>query len=75
MIPEITQKNVHIFIPYKVSKICDYICRKEHLLPVQAVAKFYKTKTARLLGQEESKLWNLGWVALYEMYAEEQNGN
>ena len=40
MIPEITQKNVHIFIPYKVSKICDYICRKEHLPPVQAVAQF-----------------------------------
>ncbi len=73
MIPEITQKNVHIFIPYKVSKICDYICRNEHLSPVQAVAKFYRTNTARLLGQEDSKLWNLGWVALYEMYAEEQN--
>ena len=75
MIPEITQKNVHLFIPYKVSKICDSICKKEHVSPEEAVSKFYKTRTARLLGQENSKLWNLGWVALYEMYKEEQHGN
>ena len=75
MIPEITQKNVHLFIPYKVSKICALICQNEHVSPQQAIMKFYKTRTARLLGQEDTKLWHLGWVALYELYQEEQNGN
>ncbi len=75
MIPEITQKNVHIFIPYKVSKICAEICKKEHVSALQAIVRFYKSKVARLLGEEDTKLWQLGWVALYEMYEEEQNEN
>ena len=74
MIPEITQKNVRIFLPYKISKICNYICIKEHISAQKAVAQFYKSKTARLLGDESTKLWQLGWVALYEMYKEEKNG-
>lgn len=75
MIPQITQANVRLFIPYKVSKICNYICLREHISPQAAVSKFYRTRTARLLGEESSKLWQLGWVALYEMYEEEQHGN
>ena len=75
MIPEITQKNVHLFIPYKVSKICSAICQKERVSAPQAIVRFYKSKVARLLGEEKTKLWHLGWVALYEMYEEEQNGN
>lgn len=75
MIPPITQDNVRLFIPYKVSKICDYICRREHVSPQQAIMQFYRTRTARLLGEESSKLWQLGWVALYEMYEEERNGH
>ena len=74
MIPEITQKNVRIFIPYKVAKICKYICYKEHIGAEAAVRQFYATRTAQLLGEEDTKLWQLGWVALYEMYEEERNG-
>lgn len=73
MIPEITQKNVHMFIPYKVSKICAEICKDENISAKNAVQKFYKTKLSRRLGQEDSKLWHCGWVTLYEMYLEEQN--
>lgn len=75
MIPEITQKNVHLFIPYTISKIFAFICQNEHVSPQQAIIKFYITRTIRLLGQEDTKLWHLGWIALYEMYQEEQNGN
>ena len=75
MIPPITQANVRLFIPYKVSKICAYICQREHVSAQQAVSQFYRTRTARLLGEENSKLWQLGWVALYEMYEEERHGN
>lgn len=75
MIPEITQKNVRIFIPYKVSKICKEICQQEHLTATEAILKFYKSKLGGLLGKEDTKLWHLGWVALYDMYKEEFYGN
>lgn len=75
MIPEITQDNVRIFIPYKVAKICNEICQQEHLTAAEAILKFYKSKLGHLLGKEDSKLWHLGWVALYDMYKEEVYGN
>ena len=48
---------------------------KEHLTATEAVLKFYKTKLSRLLSEENTKLWHLGWVALYDMYKEEVYGN
>ncbi len=75
MIPEITQENVRLFIPYKVAKICNEICLQEQLTTTEAVLKFYKTNLSRLLGDEQTKLWHLGWVALYDMYREEVYGN
>lgn len=73
MMPEITQKNVHLFIPYKVAKLCDFLSREEDLTASEAVIRFYKSRTARLLEDESTKLWQLGWVTLYEMYKEEEN--
>ena len=75
MIPAITQENVRIFIPYKVSKIFNEICLQKHLTATEAVLKFYKTKLSRLLSEENTKRWHLGWVALYDMYKEEVYGN
>ena len=75
MIPEITQQNVRLFIPYKVAKICAAICKNEHISAPEAVLKFYRTRLARELGEENTKLWHLGWVALYELYEEELHGN
>ncbi|MDE5613278.1 MAG: hypothetical protein K2I74_01340 [Treponemataceae bacterium] len=74
MIPHVTQQNVRLFIPHKVAKICTAICRSDHISAAQAVARFYRTRLARQLGDERSKLWQLGWVALYELYKEEQHG-
>ena len=71
MIPEITQENVRLFIPHKVAKICNEICHQEHVTPSEAILKFYKSKLSHLLGQEDTKLWQLGWVVLYDMYKEE----
>lgn len=71
MIPKITQKNVHIFIPYKVSKISVQIAKNENLPIAKAVAKFYQSNTAKLLEDESSKLWHDGWVGIYDLYNEE----
>ena len=68
MIPESTQKNVHLFIPFKVSKISVQIAKNESLPIAKAVAKFYRSNTAKLLEDEESKLWHDGWVGIYDLY-------
>ena len=72
MIPEITQKNVHIFIPYKVSKISGQIAKNENLPIAKAVAKFYRSNTAKLLEDESTKLWHDGWVGIYDLYKNEK---
>ena len=68
MIPEITQKNVHLFIPFKVSKISVQIAKNENLPIAKAVAKFYRSNTAKLLEDESSKLWHDGWGGIYDLY-------
>ena len=68
MIPEITQKNVHLFIPFKVSKISVQIAKNENLPIAKAVAKFCRSNTAKLLEDESSKLWHDGWVGIYDLY-------
>ena len=68
MIPEITQKNVHLFISFKVSKISVQIAKNENLPIAKAVAKFYRSNTAKLLEDESSKLWHDGWVGIYDLY-------
>lgn len=72
MIPEVTQENVHILIPYKVSKICSQIASERQIPLTRAIADFYKSNTARLLEDEGSKLWQEGWVGLYDLYMEEK---
>ena len=70
---EITQENVHIFFPYKISNVAYEISKKENISIGEAVEKFYQSKTAKLLEDESTKLWQLGWVYLYETYCEEIN--
>ena len=71
MIPEITQKNVHLFIPFKVSKISVQIAKNENLPIAKAVAKFYRSNTAKLLEDESTKLWHDGWIGIYDLYKNE----
>lgn len=72
MMPEITQENVHVLIPYKVSRICAQAARDRRVPVTRAVADFYRSDTARLLEDEESKLWQEGWVGLYDAYKTEE---
>ena len=42
--------------------------RNENLPIAKAVAKFYRSNTAKLLEDESSKLWHDGWVGIYDLY-------
>lgn len=73
MILEITQKNVHIFFPYKIAKVAAQIAKTDGIPISKAVEKFYKSKTAKLLEDESTKLWQSGWVGPYRTYKDESD--
>jgi hypothetical protein len=70
MIQEVTQKNVHIFIPRKVAVLVCRYAKQADISPKEALINFYKSKTYYLLSQERSKLWQFGDNYLYEEFLE-----
>lgn len=71
MRPKVTQQNVHLFIPDKVSKICGQLIRDYNMTVNQAIAKVYASKVYETLSRESSKLWQEGWVYIYQLLKEE----
>ena len=65
--PQVTQQNVHLFIPSKVSKICSELARTENLSLNESILKFYNSSAYETLSRESSKLWQEGWVYVYQM--------
>ncbi len=65
--PQVTQKNVHLFIPHKVAKICGELNRSEHLSLNDSILKIYNSPAYEMLSRESSKLWQEGWVYMYQM--------
>lgn len=71
MIPEITQQNIHIFIPRKVGVLTARYAEEHPLVsPKEALLKFYHSITYKQLADESAKLWHYGDVALYEEFLE-----
>lgn len=65
--PQVTQKNVHLFIPNKVAKICSELAMTENLSLNESIIKFYNSSVYETLSRESSKLWQEGWVYVYQM--------
>ncbi len=64
--PQVTQQNVHLFIPRKVAKICGELNREQNLSVKEAILKFYNSEISETLSRESSKLWQEGWVYIYQ---------
>lgn len=65
--PKVTQENVHLFIPDKVSKVCAELNRRKSLSLKDSILKFYNSPVYETLSRESSKLWQEGWVCIYKM--------
>ena len=65
--PQVTQQSVHLFIPSKVSKVCSELARTENLSLNESILKFYNSPVYETLSRESSKLWQEGWVYVYQM--------
>lgn len=64
---QVTQKNVHLFIPNKAAKVCAELNRSEKIPLNDSILKFYNSPAYETLSRESSKLWQEGWVYLYQM--------
>lgn len=67
---EVTQQNLYLFLPGKIANVAGIIAANEHCSQLEALQRFYASKTYQGLQREETKLWHLGAVALYEMYCD-----
>jgi len=66
MIPEITQKNLYLLLPGKVTDVVKIYADEMGCSYQEALKKFYTSKTYKSLEKESTKFWHLGPVALYE---------
>lgn len=63
---DITQDNLYLLLPSKVSLMTEMLCDDTGISVVEATKLIYTSKTYQQLENEETKLWHLGPVALYE---------
>lgn len=67
---QITQDNLYLILPGKVSKIAEMYAEDSGLSIVEALKEIYRSSTYRELEKEDSKLWHYGPVALYQIFLE-----
>ncbi len=71
MIGEINQQNLYLLLPSKVCRLATMIQNQKHISLIEAIKEVYASDLYKKMEQEESKLWHLGPVDLYnEMTAE-----
>ncbi len=66
----ITADTLYLILPGKVSQLSLLIAKKLGMPILDAIRAVYKSNTYRQLSREETKLWHLGPVALFEYYME-----
>ncbi|MBP5501216.1 MAG: hypothetical protein J6Y24_00300 [Bacteroidales bacterium] len=64
----VTQDNLYLFLPSKTSRLAEIISEDNGVNIVKALKMVYNSDTYIRLENEDSKLWHLGPVALYEIY-------
>ena len=65
MIGEINQQNLYLLLPSKVSRLAIMIQNQKHISLIEAIKKVYASDLYKQMEREDSKLWHLGPVDLY----------
>ncbi|MBR3757616.1 MAG: hypothetical protein IKK62_04215 [Bacteroidaceae bacterium] len=65
----VTQQNLYLFLPSKISWMVDMLMEDEGISMVEAIKRIYQSETYRELEIEKTKMWHLGPVALYEDFS------
>ena len=72
MIGEITQSNLYLILPSKVSWLADMLIEYKGMNIIDAIKQIYSSRRYQKLQVESTKMWHLGPVALYEELEKEQ---
>ena len=64
---DITQSNLHLLLPGKVTALARFYAEDHRCSMLEAVRYIYTTPFYRQLSDESTKLWHLGAVTLYGM--------
>lgn len=71
MILEITQDNLYLLLPSKISWLATMFAEDKGISIIDAIKKIYSSQLYKRLQDESTKLWHLGPIALYEELQEE----
>lgn len=63
---DITQDNIYLILPSKVSRVAEMLADDSNISIIDAVKQVYSSDIYRRLEQEYTKQWHLGPVALYQ---------
>jgi len=66
----VTQDNLFLFLPSKISWMAEMLSEDKKISIINAIKEIYASDIYRRLENEETKLWHLGPVALYEEMTE-----
>ena len=69
---KITDKNLYLILPGKVSKMAVMYAADYGFSVSEALKRIYKSAIYHELEIERTKLWHLGPVALYQMFLESE---
>ncbi len=72
MPPEVTQANVHLFLPYKTARLAGMIKQHSNASIRDALLNIYRSEAYCLLEREETKLWHLSPEQIYAEYLQFQ---
>ena len=65
MIDTITQDNVHLLLPFKISYMADILLEDNDISMTDAIKRIYSSITYKQLEKEASKAWTHGPATLY----------
>ena len=65
---DITQENVHLLIPSKLSCMANMLAEDKGISIVEAMKMLFSSEVYARLDKESTKAWHLGPVALYEEF-------
>lgn len=66
------ENKLSVVLSMTVPKIIELILENSKLSELEATEQFYSSRVYALLEEEETKLWHLSPLTLYNMYEEEQ---
>ena len=63
---EVNQSNLYLFLPSKACWVANMIADAKGISIAEAISEFYSSDVYKRLEDEQTKLWHLGPVALYQ---------